>query len=87
MPAEVNGEHPLLHPDYGRFVGPVSGRRRTNGLRQMANKYWTSPIRSEIIPLFGGMPNPSTFPFRKVTVDLADGTSINIQVSFCDTGK
>ncbi len=75
-----NGEK-TVKLDYDHFLGRTTANRRSNPLRDMS-MLWMSPRRPpDTIPLFGGIPNPDTIPFRAVTVEVAGGTVLEVKVS------
>jgi len=60
--------------DYASYLTRRSRSRRPSAIRAL------QPLVAMpgMISLGGGMPNPSTFPFAKLTAELTDGTSVEL---------
>jgi len=69
------GASRLTDADYAEFLSPSSRERRPSAIRALM------PLLKlpGMISLGGGMPNPSTFPFSKVSVELVDGRSYALE--------
>lgn len=57
--------------DYSKFTTKRSKGRQSNLIRQITGIYMANPT---LIPLAGGLPNVSTFPFQEINVTYKDGT-------------
>ncbi|KAI9209309.1 pyridoxal phosphate-dependent transferase [Polychytrium aggregatum] len=60
--------------DYSQFFSPTSASRKPSAIRQL-QKFSSIP---GMISLGGGNPNPTTFPFSKMSVTLRGGEVIDI---------
>ncbi len=68
-------------PNYSSFIGQMSMTRREYAMRQIMDTYFSLENPEEVILLAGGMPNPSSFPFKKFLIELLDGSQLDITVS------
>ncbi|XP_068125390.1 kynurenine/alpha-aminoadipate aminotransferase, mitochondrial isoform X1 [Hyperolius riggenbachi] len=62
--------------NYARFLTAVSAARKPSPIRALTDLLMRSP--PSMISLAGGVPNPDTFPFKRATIRLNDGTDIEI---------
>uniref|UniRef100_F6ZL38 Kynurenine/alpha-aminoadipate aminotransferase, mitochondrial n=1 Tax=Xenopus tropicalis TaxID=8364 RepID=F6ZL38_XENTR len=62
--------------NYARFLNAVSAARRESPIRALTDRLATLP--PSVISLAGGVPNPDTFPLKSASVNLSDGTKIDI---------
>ena len=65
--------------NYGRFISKISANRQPSLIRELTKVLATAP--PEMIPLSGGFPNPSTFPFSQIDVKTTDGKSFSLSGS------
>ncbi|XP_065345612.1 kynurenine/alpha-aminoadipate aminotransferase, mitochondrial-like [Cloeon dipterum] len=63
--------------DYDRFINDLSARRKVSPIRELTKLFTTAPPGT--IFLAGGIPNGSTFPFSRMTVELKDGTTFKLE--------
>jgi len=63
---------PRMIADYNKYLSPRSARRQPSAIRAI------QPLTAipGMINLGGGLPNPSTFPFKTITFELKDGTTV-----------
>nr|XP_039255728.1 kynurenine/alpha-aminoadipate aminotransferase, mitochondrial-like [Styela clava] len=62
---------------FERFLSAVSKARKPSPIRMATALMLRSPLST--ISLGGGSPNPCTFPFRKLDVEISNGTNIRIE--------
>jgi len=61
---------------YSRFISAVAAGRQPSLIREMTKILAAAP--PEMIPLSGGFPNPEMFPFKNLTIDVENGSPINL---------
>uniref|UniRef100_A0A8C6JYG2 Aminotransferase class I/classII large domain-containing protein n=1 Tax=Melopsittacus undulatus TaxID=13146 RepID=A0A8C6JYG2_MELUD len=62
--------------NYSRFITTVSAARKASPIRLLTELMEQSP--PSLISLAGGAPNPDLFPFKKATITIGHGSSIEI---------
>ena len=67
--------------DYGAFLTRRSRARQPSPIRAIVDASLKQP---DLISLGGGMPNPRTFPFSRVTAELNDGSGASVDLSGAD---
>ncbi|KAK4293366.1 hypothetical protein Pmani_033929 [Petrolisthes manimaculis] len=70
--------------NYSKYLSKVAARRKPSGISDM-RKYLVNPSPS-LVWLGSGMPNPTQFPFREVTVGLNDGEVLHISQDMLSSG-
>ncbi len=62
-------------PNYASFLSRVSTRREPSAIRAL------QPLLAVpgMISLGGGMPNPESFPFKRIDVEMKSGESITLE--------
>jgi len=61
---------------YSRFLNNISSARQPSLIREMTKIL--ANASPEMIPLSGGFPNPEMFPFTNLTIDVTNGSPINL---------
>ena len=74
MPRRVRSLSTRSIVDYDSFLTRASLARQPSPIRAL------QPLVNlpGMISLGGGMPNPATFPFSRITAELADGTTLEL---------
>ena len=62
--------------NYERFINCISAKRKPSLIREMSALL--AKCGPNMIPLYGGMPNPEMFPFKSATVEISDGSKIEV---------
>jgi len=61
---------------YSRFLNNISSGRQPSLIREMTKIL--ANASPEMIPLSGGFPNPEMFPFTNLSIDVTNGSPINL---------
>lgn len=73
--------NPHAVKDYTRYFSERAMRRKPSPIRALQAMLAADPT---ILSLGGGMPNPQLFPFKGLSLDLDDGTSLKLSQADLD---